>query len=183
MNSLHGPELDEVDDHLMLCEFCQDRLAQEDRTRGLVRVGAKALLRHRARVLWRSPKLAWALGLAAMGMLVFAGSAWQSSHRSIAPAVVVLQATRGTEVQALATAPARQALTVVLDLTGLQQFSTYRLEIVNAGGRPAFQSSAFFHSNTLQVTLARGLAAGAYYVRVYAPGGELLREYALTVRK
>jgi hypothetical protein len=34
----------------------------------------------------------------------------------------------------------------------------------------------------MQTTFAHGLAAGAYFVRVYSPARELLREYALAVR-
>jgi hypothetical protein len=100
-----------------------------------------------------------------------------------APAVILLQTTRGTENPTLAAAPAGKPLTLVLDLTDLQQFSEYTLEIVDAGGHPAFQSSGAAQSNKLQITLAKSLAAGAYFVRVYAPTRELLREYALTVQK
>jgi len=68
-------------------------------------------------------------------------------------------------------------------LTGLQPLASYRLEIVDAAGRPAYQSTEAVRNDNLQTTLARGLPAGAYFVRLYNPGGELLREYALTVQK
>jgi hypothetical protein len=71
---------------------------------------------------------------------------------------------------------------LLLDLTDLQQFSEYKMEIVDAGGHPAFQSNGSPQNARLQATLTRGLAAGAYFVRVYTPAGELLREYALIVR-
>ena len=82
----------------------------------------------------------------------------------------------------LASAPAGNPLALVLDLTGLQQLPKYKLEIVDAAGRPVFQSNGAPRNNQLQAALAKGLTAGAYFVRVYALTGELLREYALTVR-
>ena len=183
MNRLAGPELAEFEEHLMACEPCQDRLTREDSIRQLVRDGAAELQRPRAAVRWRLPRLAWTAGLVAAGLLVFLGIQWPSLRRSAAPpAVILLQTTRGTENPTLAAAPAGKPLMLVLDLTDLQQFSEYTLEIVDAGGHPAFQSSGSPQNNRLQATLSRGLAAGAYFVRVYTPARELLREYALSVR-
>jgi hypothetical protein len=184
MDSLAEPGLTGFEEHLLVCESCQDRLACEDSIRQRVRDGAAVLQQPRAAVWWRLPRLAWASGLVAAGLVIFAGSALQSLRRSTAaPAVILLQTTRGTENPTLAAAPAGKPLTLVLDLTDLQQFSEYTLEIVDAGGHPAFQSSGAAQSNKLQITLAKSLAAGAYFVRVYAPTRELLREYALTVQK
>jgi len=70
----------------------------------------------------------------------------------------------------------------VLDLTGLQPCSEYKLEIVRAAGRPVFQANRAAQGSKVQATISRGLAAGAYFVRVYSPTRELLREYALVVR-
>jgi hypothetical protein len=182
MDSLAEPGLTGFEEHLLVCESCQDRLACEDSIRQRVRDGAAVLQQPRAAVWWRLPRLAWASGLVAAGLVIFAGSALQSLRRSTAaPAVILLQTTRGTENPTLAAAG--KPLTLVLDLTDLQQFSEYTLEIVDAGGHPAFQSSGAAQSNKLQITLAKSLAAGAYFVRVYAPTRELLREYALTVQK
>lgn len=184
MDCLAGPELAEFEEHLLVCESCQDRLAREDRIRHRVRYGAAALQQPRAAARWRLRKLAWASGLVAAGLAICAGSAWQFLRRSTAPpAMILLRTTRGTEYPTLAAAPAGQPLTLVLDLTGLRLSSEYTLEIVDAGGHPAFQSSAAAQGNKLQVALAKGLAAGDYFVRVYAPNRELLREYALTAQK
>jgi hypothetical protein len=183
MDRLAGPELAEFEEHLLVCETCQDRLAREDSIRQRVRDGAAVLQQPRTAILWRLPKLAWAAGLVAAGLAIFAGSVWQSLHRSTPPpAVILLRTTRGTENPTLAAAPAGKPLTLVLDLTDLQQSSEYALEIVDAAGHPVFQSNGSPQNNRLQATLTRGLAAGAYFVRVYTPARELLREYALTVR-
>jgi len=183
MDCLAGPQLAEFEEHLLVCNTCQDRLAREDIIRQRVRDGAAALERSPAPVRWQWPRLAWAAGLVAAGLLVFAGSAWQFQRRSsAAPAVILLQTTRGTDDPPLSPALAGRPLTLVLDLTELQQSSEYTLEIVDAGGRPAFQSHASPQKDKLQVTVTRGLAGGVYFVRLYTPARELLREYALTVR-
>jgi hypothetical protein len=184
MGCLAAPDLAEFEEHLLVCETCQDRLAREDSIRQHVRTAGVVLARPRAAIQWRLPKLAWGLGLAAVVCLgVFALSEWRSLHRSAQPpAVILLQTSRGTENPSLAAAPAGKPLILVLDLTDLPQFPEYALEIVDAGGHPTFQSRGSPQTNKLQAMLPCGLAAGAYFVRVNTLGGELLREYALTVR-
>jgi len=181
MGRLAEPELAEFEEHLLTCESCQDRLAHEDRIRQGVRDGGAVLQQPRAVIWWQFPRLAWATGLVAAGLAVFAGIEWQSLHHSTAPpAVILLQTTRGTENPSLA-APADRPLTVMLDLTDLQQFSKYKLQIVNAAGHPVFECNTAPRNNRLQATITHGLAAGAYFVRVHTPARELLREYALIV--
>ena len=176
------PEMAAFEEHLLVCESCQDRLAVQDSIRQRVRDGSVAIQDPSGVVWWPFPRLAWAAGLVAVGLAIFAAYQWRSVRRSPAtPAVILLQTTRGTE-DPTAAAPAGRPLTVVLDLTGLQQFSEYKLEVVRAAGSPVFQASGAPQGNRLQATLFRGLAAGAYFVRVYASTGELLREYALLVR-
>jgi hypothetical protein len=177
-----GPELAGLEEHLLVCESCQDRLAIEDSIRQRVRDGAAVRPQPRA-VIWRPfPKLAWAAGLLAAGLALFAGIEWQAASRPTAPpAVILLQATRGAE-DAGPAAPADRPLTVWLDLTGLPQFSIYKLEVVRGAGHPVLEADRAPQGNKLQASLSRGLRAGNYFVRVYSPARELLREYALVVR-
>ena len=111
---------------------------EEDDIRQRIRDGAAVLQEPRTAVFRRLPRLAWMSLAAAVCMIVFAGIGWQSLGRRAAPAsVILLQATRGTEGTSLA-APAGRPLIVVLDVTGLQQFPGYKLEIVDAAGMPCF---------------------------------------------
>ena len=182
MGRLPEPEMAEFEEHLLVCEHCQDRLALEDSIRQRVRDGAVALEHTSDVVWWRSLRLGWATALVAAGLVIVAGYEWQSLHRpAAAPAVVLLQATRGVEDLTKA-APAGRPLTLVLDLTGLPQCPEYKFEVVRASGSPVFQASAAPQGNRLHASLSGGLAADAYFVRVSTPTGELLREYALLVR-
>jgi len=181
MNRLAGPELAEFEEHLLICEACQKRLAEEDRFRQAMRDAGKALEQRAGRRLARLPKWAWAAGLVAALLLILLGVKWQSRRQANLPAATIfLQTTRGANTSE--TAPAGATLILVMDLTGLPQFPSYDWEIVDAAGHPLARAKASAQGNRLQETLARGLGAGAYFVRIYSPLGELLREYALNVR-
>jgi hypothetical protein len=65
------------------------------------------------------------------------------------------------------------------DLTGLVEAPSYRLEIVDQNGRPVRQAALQGVQNGVRTPR---LGAGLYFVRVYLPGGELLREYGLQIQ-
>jgi len=190
MGRLAGPELESFEEHLLICAQCQDNLASADAYVGGIRSAAAeferqpaAAGRPRPRRLFNLPKPAGVLGLAALGLFLAAGIQWRLLTRSKAPpALVVLEATRGTDNPSKAATPAGKPFTLMLDLTDLQPLSSYRLEIVDGAGHRVFESAAAPANNKLQTTVAHGLPAGMYYVRVYAPGADLLREYGLHVR-
>jgi len=182
-----------LEEHLLICARCQDNLAFTDAygqsmrsaatdLRRQARAQAHPRLRTGFRKLFDLPNPLWALGAAALVLLVAAGSQWPSVHRSSAqPALVLLEASRGAASPVYSSTPAAKPFTLLLDLTGLPLLPQYRLEIVDAAGRGVFQSSAAPNGNKLRATIAKGLPQGAYYVRVY--GHELLREYGLEARQ
>jgi hypothetical protein len=61
----------------------------------------------------------------------------------------------------------------------LPAFPSYRLEIVDAAGKSVWQAAAIPQAGKIAQALSKGLAAGQYYIRLYSPGGELLREFSL----
>ena len=126
-------------------------------------------------------KPAWVFGMAALFLLIAACRQWPSLHPSAQqPALVWLHATRCAESPTTAEVAAREPLILMLDLTGVEQLSEYKLEIVDEGGHQAFLTHAVPGDNNLRLTVP-GLLGGWYYVRVYGPQ-ELLREYNLEVR-
>ena len=66
------------------------------------------------------------------------------------------------------------------DLTGLAARSSYRLEIVDQTGHALRQATLVPAQAGVSVP---GLDAGQYFVRVYLPEGELLREYGLQIHQ
>jgi hypothetical protein len=183
MGRLGGSELQEFEEHMLICEICQDRLALEDAFTQGIRSAAEAP-RHAASAparwsfqLWPQP---WVVAIAACGILILVAYQAVSSLPTQAPAVVLLQTTRSTESTAIVSG---RPVTLGLDLVGLPRLSEYRLEVVDSAGRPAIQSTAIPKDNQVRVQLARGLRAGAYFARVYTTSGDLLREYALAVTR
>jgi hypothetical protein len=179
---LADPQRAEFEEHLLVCEYCQARLAREDDfTQGMRDAAALLERPPKAASRWTFSKPAWAFGLAALGLIAVAAIQWPSLRHPPAqgPALVLLHTTRGAESAVVAMAG--RPLILVLDLTDLQPSPKYKLEIVDSAGRPALQSEAVPRNDKLEASIAKGLPAGAYFVRIYTFAHELLREYALTV--
>ena len=177
MGALRESELAEFEEHLLVCEVCQERLANVDAFRsGMRRAGLRlrrqsSLWQHSTPLFRRLfPVLACA---AAVLLLALAGLRWL---RPSAPAplfAVTLEAMRGSEPGAQA--PAGRPLSFRADLSGLPVPGPYRLELVDSEGRSRWTGP------DAGVTLPP-LKAGSYFMRVYSSGGQLLREYGLNVR-
>jgi len=178
MGRMEGPALEKFEEHLLVCERCQDSVAAEDALREGIRAAALPSQTHKPPLFRFNPRLAWALALPGMAVLVLAASKLPVWRHASAPVAVVLQATRGTETSSVA---AHRSIMLTVDLTDLPPLSEYRLEVVDSAGRSAFRANASARNNQLHTTLADGLPGGAYFARLYSPGGELLREFTLSV--
>jgi len=185
LGRLRAAELEELEEHLLVCSTCQQSLAATDAFLKTIKSAAVELERAPSSAVPESwfHKLqlnpAWASGLVALGLLIAAGHEWTSRQHASAPsAVVCLRTTRGVENPAITAVPAGKPLILMLDLTGLPTLSQYRVEIVDERGDPAFLTHGAPADNNLRATMAEGLPGGAYYVRVYG-STELLREYGL----
>ena len=167
-----------LEEHLLTCEQCRDQLQSTDEYVLAIRSAARHERQtERAKVReWRFPVWFPAFATAVCGLLLFIGvRSWITPAQ---PAVAVtLRAMRGAGVGS--TAPAGRELLLTPDLTGLAPAANYRVQVVDENGREvrAGQLQASRH----QLPFA-GLPAGTYFVRIYMPQGELLREYGLEVR-
>jgi hypothetical protein len=169
-----------VEQHLLVCEACQERLddvetfartmrqAIADEPEVQVFEGWFEWLRFRG---VRQPALAWAGGFA---MLVFAAGLYLHSDRNVvALASLQLTATRG-DLQTATTA--RETDITLADAPGLPSL---RAEVVDdTGGR--VWSGAF--ENGHRIKLVKQVAPGTYFVRLYDGAGKLLHEYGFHVR-
>lgn len=172
-------EVRAVEEHLLVCPACRERLAE---TEAYVRAMRAAAARARAAA--RRPKPfpwlrpAFALAAAALAVYIGAAAGWRAMRARPAAAEIVLEATRGVNSS---TAPAGAPLHLSLDATGLPPLAEYRVEVVDETGRGVLGTSAAPIGGRLPVAAPGGLDPGHYFVRVY--GGALLREYALTVTR
>ncbi|MGA2723270.1 MAG: hypothetical protein ABSG79_12765 [Bryobacteraceae bacterium] len=169
------------EEHLLICESCQRRLAQTDIYVSAMRQ-ASARLRtgplKRGLPWLRFPRLVPAL--AGMAVVIVAAGLWLSrlDMGEAHPFAVDLAATRGAAIEAKA--PAGRWLLLRLDLANLPASSGYRVEMVGRSGNRVWQAMVPARGSRADFKVPR-TQPGVYFVRVYRPAGELLREYGFEV--
>jgi anti-sigma-K factor RskA len=190
--ALSEGETERLEEHLLTCPDCQDRLADADEFVRAMRDAAARLQmeppsaieehwRGAWRWLWR-PAPVMALCSAAV-LLVATAAIWNAGRHGEGAAVVALQAVRGDVSAAGSYAPAGRPLLLKLDAEGLPVLESYRVEVVGADGVAFFDRAVKRQPNGISTTLSERLRSGKYWVRLYEPEapGALLREYGLSV--
>ncbi len=189
MGTMSEEEAMPFEEHLLMCAECRQRVASSDEFVAAVRSAAARL--HTPHAPKSAPDVAVMPAGRARGFRAF-HPAWALAFASVAAAFVLargadflhasgsvpvsLTAMRGALPGAEANAGNRLALSP--DITGLPVFASYRMEVVDTAGHPLVNAE-WKHA---AVTTPR-LSAGTYFVRIYSPAGELLREYGLIVKK
>ena len=171
-------ESETIEEHLLTCDDCRHRLRESDDFLLALRSASAQLRRNEiihARREWRIP--AWLPVLAAVACLLVVMFAFRLGSPAGPVVAVSLTALRSNGPGT--SAPAGRELMLHPDLTGLAEASSYRLEIVDQNGRPVRQATLAHVQNGVRISR---LGVGQYFVRVYLPGGELLREYGLQVQ-
>ncbi|HXB72309.1 MAG TPA: hypothetical protein VNY05_28985 [Candidatus Acidoferrales bacterium] len=186
MGNLPESESDAFEEHLLVCEQCRLRLEEIDEYTASMR-GAAAEFRSGQRPAQVEPQRrpwGWlrliSVGAAVAALVVVIG--WWSGSSDMAgpPFAISLEATRGAA--STAWAPADTSLLVRLDLAGLPDFPTYRMQMVDAAGAAVWQGTAAAHDSKVESKIPQ-TKAGTYFIRVYSPAGELLREFGLKTRE
>jgi hypothetical protein len=190
MGKLEGAQLEGIEEHLLVCASCQDRLAETDiYVRAARAVAAKLAAeprqerpsfwgRLRTLVLSYEPILI-TVAIAVVLIAVF----WvaRPSPEGLNPpvAAVVLETARGETTAATVARESRPFLRI--DVSELPPSSSYVVELVSAQGEAIWQSEATPSGGKLGVSVEKTLAGGTYWVRLYSPAPErtLLREYGL----
>jgi hypothetical protein len=124
--------------------------------------------------------VAWFVAFAALVVLLVALRI-APAPQPVEMAAITLRASRGIEGLAAAKAPAGKPFSLTVDLTELPAFPSYKLTIVGSMGKQVWETEARPQSGKINVPIKRGLGARQYYVRLYAPSNDLLREFSLAV--
>lgn len=195
LNRLSPDQNAELEEHLLVCHACQDRLRETEEFIEATRIAASRLEHDGERWSFFSqrwwgrlgrmapaPKAVWAFAAAAIALTAVYVPYTQLSRP---PAEEVsLQAVRGMESRLSSQAAAGARLTLRIDLKELPPLAAARLEVVDAGGAAVWEGRSPVTGQRLAVTLPRPLPAGQYWVRLYGPEDRLLREFGLeTVRR
>jgi len=179
MGTLPEEEREPLEEHLLACPNCQQRMREADEYVSAMRMaGVQARLDEMepARRVWRIPTWFPALAVVACSLLLMLAAV--RFVRQPGPiATVTLTAMRGNGSSSVA--PAGRDLVLHPDLTGLVESTGYRLEIVDQSGHPVRQANLVRSAGQVRVA---GFGRGQYFVRVLLPQGELLREYGLVVQ-
>lgn len=187
--------------HLLWCQSCQQRVneetefAQATRTAAVLlerKQRASAELRQHAgwfgQVLDRfrnsfraSVSARWAVTAAsvcALAFLTFLLPVWRTPEGS----EVFLRSERGSVTPATAESVSGGKLRLRIDVADVEPYPAYKVSVVDAVGNAIEASMVSAAAGYANVTLHRQLSPGGYWIRLAAPDGRLLREYALRVR-
>ena len=178
----------QVEEHLLICRYCQDAVAETERFVSALKVatrqsgpaigpdparwwkGLEALKRFTERT-----NLAPVLALAVLALVVV----WQHPQDPSAPVAVSLSALRGADPLSPAAAGKPLLLSIESpDLAGRE----YRIEVVDATGRPVWKGAVAQAEGKLVGQMSRPLSNGVYWVRLYGPDSELVKEFGLSAK-
>jgi anti-sigma factor RsiW len=178
MGTLPEESLPEVEEHLLVCETCQERLTLSDEFVQVFRAAA-AQPDVRARRAWwslLSPRTAGWTAAAAVAALVLLIVGQQRTPT--APAVVFLQSLRGPEASAQIAAGKPAILVFDIDRTARAS----EVQVVDTVGTEVLKAPASVKDGQLALNIPK-LAKGSYWVRVYrGDKREIIAEYGLQAR-
>jgi hypothetical protein len=193
LGGLDEPEVACMEEHLLVCSTCQARLEETESFVTAMRSAARKLraeppsaweeLRSRISRLMAMPTPVWAT--AAVAALVVCALALAPSlltRPSTAPAfAVALEAARGIEGQAESRVPANTPLRLSIDLSELPLNDSYKVEVVDALGKPEMELTVAAANGRLSAETGRALGAGRHWVRLYSSSDphSLLREFGV----
>jgi hypothetical protein len=180
LGTLSPESIAELEEHLLVCSFCQSRLVEADELLILFREAATledASTTPRWRNAFAFRTSFWSGAAAALTALLILLITGDSHRAKLPPAILLMQSLRGPEAGAKM-ASARPIL-LVFDMA-VQASRDYEIDIVDALGNEVLKKAAEVRDGRLAV-LVEKLASGSYWVRVYCqhPSTELLAEYSL----
>ncbi|MGA7234156.1 MAG: hypothetical protein WBY44_00650 [Bryobacteraceae bacterium] len=178
MGSLADEAAAEVEQHLLLCEACQIRVTEADAYIRAVKGAVPELPVAGEGWQWNFRLLIPAFAVCAL--LIATAVVRLSPRIDQSPTAVALFAMRGSDTDAQG--PARRTLLLRPDLNGLPASPSYRLDVVDTSGSLKWQGILPTDAKSPSV-IVPPQSNGVYFVRVFLPSGQLLREYALELRE
>jgi hypothetical protein len=179
MHALSQEASARVEEHLLICETCRERLMAADQYVAAMKGAARDLPGQESAPepsRWRWRRLIPAFIAVALIAVVALSL---TRHATPAPFAVSLRTMRGPAT--LVRAPSRRPLALQLDLAGLAASPSYRIEMVDQSGNRVWQGAIANPAAAASVAVPPQ-TRGMYLVRVAMPSGETLREYRLEIR-
>jgi len=182
LGNARAAEIEPLEEHLLVCSDCQERLSETDHYIFAVRDATKilageSLAKRPATNLWP----VWAVGFAALAMALVMIPA---HLRPIPAQEVFLETSRGAEPRLIQPVAAGRPFAINVAVTELAKSPTYALELLNDSGKAQWSGTARTDAGRLRAQVPILLAPGQYWVRIYLPSTppSLLREFGLQAR-
>lgn len=185
LDRLSDSDTIQIEEHLMICEPCRDKLDEA----AAFAFCAREELKKAPRVAsegssgwlgWLSGawlKPSFALG-GAMALILTAGILWHSGGSRMAPvASLQLTAMRGDELKSVVAA---QELDLTLD-DAPSGNGTLNVELVDRTGNPVWRGESRAQGTTVRARIRKTLPSGEYFARLYDAPGHLVHEYAFRI--
>jgi hypothetical protein len=193
MGRMSETESAPLEQHLLTCGDCRDRLEDSDEYVASMHQALQELVedskpassspaRNWFPRFLSVPAPVWAGSAVAVALILFALPIFQSLGGSYATR---LEAWRGETGLTSPVVPAGQPLALTVDVSGLPVLGSYAIRIVDSRGVEVAAATAGAGGDDVVVDLDSGLSAEQYWVRIYEPAtgtearGELLREFGL----
>ena len=193
LGKLSAQQIDEVEDHLLICPQCRSRLEETEEFLITFRKAVQELDAEATQPSWLqrlleklggyvTAPLPVRVGAVAAAAALLAVILIPRSEQPATPVMVTLEAVRSASI-GQPTVPAAVPLQLRLDTKGLPAEASYLVQIVDHEGSLVWQGTVSMVDAYLQVEFADGLPAGTYWVRLYRHRlpEQLLREYRLQV--
>ncbi len=185
---LSGSNLERIENHLFVCEHCQNELVSIDCSIREIKQACETLKRQAeptragfwTRVLAIPTRPVFAGAFAAVALAIAIPVSMYQTGNS-APALVRLDTLRGAAEGGATLAPAKRPLHLQLNMPEAPGTPTYRAEIVNSDGSRVWSGSPNRQTNGLAIDVDKSLSAGLYWVRLYNRD-MAVREFGLELR-
>ncbi len=196
LGHLTGDKLEILEEHLFVCGYCQDELAEVDSyiltmkdacdtVRSEVQVAEVPPSKFADRLegffhrLFAIPRPVLAGAMAAFFIAIVIPIAYVGRSAET-PAMVELSTSRGAGAGSIAMAPSGHPLELTLNASALRKPA--RAEMVNAVGKQVWAGAVTQSNGRILISIRESLPAGAYWIRYFSEDGEFLRESGLEVK-
>ncbi len=182
LQRLSDSDVIQIEEHLLVCESCRDRLEQNADFAIAMReaIESNPVPERKAWFGWLRPQLVFAGGLA-VALLAMA-LVWNGRSTVNSVAVLQLAAMRGNAVATVH--PARELdLTLLLtpeDAAGASAASV--VEVLESGGAALWSGTPEVANGRVKVKVVKTLPAGDYLAQYYDSPGHLVHEYSFHVK-
>ena len=182
LGRLPDSEIQRIEEHLLICNSCRDRLEDAESFALSMRDALKSQPLTPFFPGWfRSDWFSWLkpqnamLGAFAAALLAV-GLFWVANGSRIAPvASLQLTATRGSGIPSAS--PARE-----LDLFFTDAVADSRLDVVDASGAAVWTGTLTPADSRVEAKVKQAMSPGDYFARVFTPSGQMVHEYAFKVK-